>query len=713
MNSFPSALNESKSMYGSGKYQNYRNSFDISKLKALNLNLSAPIMSELLKESNINIANYNYYQGSTYDNTDLSNSVFRENPMMLPYDIIALAKNYEWKYREPAVSILDREKPDSDDVYAAAGFIAPSMFTPLMGVNVRGITSNVPLLNNANMDDGTGYMSEKQNLSSCSIRELCTLSKTPNSILGMATYKYADFMYCKDLGKISNNHLITLRRFAHPVPDHIFELTGPRFLEHDEGFMQEGDIARLVTWFGTEENKLEDIIKFSFGSTWRELNSKIQEQDSTADDSSTGILGLLGNTVNDSYTKAMEVGASGTHNLWTYIGGQFNMSSKFTQGVTKNNRVLYSNYDENRVYNPKNTVQDTYQYEGKIVFQQEFTLNFSYKLRAYDNINPKSAFLDLIGNILEVSGRRGRFWGGQRKLIGPPTNLSMFQKTDAIINKAFDKLGGVWTNFLSGGIDFNSFMGQMAGLVGEAIKNGWKGAKDIHNYLHNGGASKVAQSTLEQAKGLIKNALGRPTMIAWNSLLDGSDVGLWHVTIGNPKNPIMVMGNLIVTNSEITQSGPLGLDDFPTELHVAITLKHARPRDITDIGRMYTKGMSSIYHSLAPGGLDNYFDSFSSYSNSNANMTSKEIGDLQKGVSKEQKDKGTPQKTQDINNNSPKLQAKAMLQAKDSMGNLYETYNMNGNMIPNPFITDNLSLRMSQMNNYSSIMAKLSADEIV
>ena len=46
MISFPSSLNESQAMYGSGKYSGYKASFDTSRLKALNLNLSAPVISE-------------------------------------------------------------------------------------------------------------------------------------------------------------------------------------------------------------------------------------------------------------------------------------------------------------------------------------------------------------------------------------------------------------------------------------------------------------------------------------------------------------------------------------------------------------------------------------------------------------------------------------------------------------------------------------------
>lgn len=95
------------------------------------------------------------------------------------------------------------------------------------------------------------------------------------------------------------------------------------------------------------------------------------------------------------------------------------------------------------------------------------------------------------------------------------------------------------------------------------------------------------------------NALGRPAMYAFNSLLKGDDIGLWHLTIGNPKNPIASIGNLILEDATIEHSGPLGLDDFPSEITVTVKLKPGRSRDATEISRIYTKGIGSIYMSSA------------------------------------------------------------------------------------------------------------------
>ena len=92
--------------------------------------------------------------------------------------------------------------------------------------------------------------------------------------------------------------------------------------------------------------------------------------------------------------------------------------------------------------------------------------------------------------------------------------------------------------------------------------------------------------------------MGRPAIYQFNSILDGDLTGLWHLTVGNPLNPIMSIGNLIMTKAEVQHYGPLGIDDFPTGLKVTVSLKHAQPRDSARIEHMYTKGLGTIYQSL-------------------------------------------------------------------------------------------------------------------
>ena len=79
------------------------------------------------------------------------------------------------------------------------------------------------------------------------------------------------------------------------------------------------------------------------------------------------------------------------------------------------------------------------------------------------------------------------------------------------------------------------------------------------------------------------------------ALLTGDPVGDWHLTIGNPLNPIAMIGNLIVKDVNIKFSDELGPDDFPIGFTATITLDHGMGRDRDAIESMFNKGYGRIY----------------------------------------------------------------------------------------------------------------------
>lgn len=546
----------------------------------------------------------------------------------------------------------------------------PALFNPWYSVSTKGFSASVPLVvlsddeskdetiyriqdirddgkpkDNADSSTQTDTSSENQtakekwvqmkvnlapqskniDLSDCSIDTLVKLSEqratslvggTGISELGVAKYRYIDFMFCRDLGKIPNNHLLTLRKFTRPVGDNI----NTRLPKSDTpyNFNQSMDVGRLVTWFGNGDNKLEDIIKYNYVATFKQFDSKVDVVESHEDDESTGVIGKIVNTINPRYNQAMSQGRTGAHNFISQLGGRYLSTSyaNFGRGGQYDRHDIFGMYDHHKIYEPKNTIQSTHVYEGKLTFSQEFTIKFSYKLRAYDNINPRAAFLDLIGNILAVTYRSGTFWGGSRMFRGAPPNKVGTAKVNAFLDRTFDTLGGIGNNLLSGNLDIGGTLGSIWGAVKQIASDAFNTAKS----LALGNTSTKGKSPLQVigaivkhtglwsgVQGMIKNGLGRPAVYALDSLLTGDNVGLWHLTIGNPRNPIMSIGNLIIDKSEITQSGPLGLDDFPTDLMVSVSLKHGRPRDSAEIQKMYTKGSGPIYTPLGAKAASNFY----------------------------------------------------------------------------------------------------------
>lgn len=574
--------------------------------------------------------------------------LYYENAFKIPAKILDSVNRYKYIFTYTATEVEAQEtsytnknskgKTTSEgtklsNMIISETSVSQSIFNPWFGVRVTGITLNMPLVTgfnplneepatNINNITSTGSISEQPiqitvpstngDVSDCSIQTLVNLSGGYGSdlthkgkSLGRAKYRWADFMYCKDLGKVSNNHLITLRKFNAPIGDNIFYY-GPNE-EKDTP-----DKGRLISWFGTDDNKLEDICKYNYSASWKELNSEIQDIQSKEENGK--LLPSVLNIANSNYADAVSAGIGGENNaILNWLGGKLFNGDALTghQGELAD----YYYKDKNRVYEPKNTIRDTHIYEGKLTFSQEFTLNFSYKMRSYDGINQKSAFLDLLGNILEVTYRRGSFWGGSYRWLGVPRNNAGWQKA----NNFIDTLGGAVGNDIQKlmGMDIKDWgeilgNGQTMGFMKDALSgigldNMLSDAKDMLSDALNGDFDKFKEATSKAAKskaaqalgksvmGMIKNKLGRPAVYAMDSLLTDSPVGLWHVTVGNPRNPILAMGNLIMTGASVQHLGPLGIDDFPTELKVSVTLKHAKSRDITDIANMYTGGKGAIY----------------------------------------------------------------------------------------------------------------------
>jgi hypothetical protein len=79
------------------------------------------------------------------------------------------------------------------------------------------------------------------------------------------------------------------------------------------------------------------------------------------------------------------------------------------------------------------------------------------------------------------------------------------------------------------------------------------------------------------------------------SLLTGDPTGAWHLTVGNPLNPIMMVGNLTCRETNVTFEGGLGVQDFPERMVVEITLKPGRGRDKLDIESMFNMGRGRFY----------------------------------------------------------------------------------------------------------------------
>lgn len=457
------------------------------------------------------------------------------------------------------------------------------------------LSNNVPLI-----DTPENRRKIKEH-SGCTIKELVEASSAGK--LGREIYSYSDFMYCKYLGKVPNNYMITLRRFPIPVDDYISNVG----FEVDENVtsQQVSSIGCLVTWMGTPGNDMSNILKYSYKMPFTWKDAQWQSVQGSGDDQSNP-LNSIAAAFDPTYRKHYQEGSVG--NAFNgYVGKFFGPMA----GTPPYNLEQINGWrDDNKVYGPIDAIKGTFmRAETGLEFDQKISIQFDYELRSYNGINPRQAMLDLLSNILNVTYTTGTFWGGGYRGVGVGQN-------NIFSNLKMFKANGGFTSFI------DAFSQDFSTLT--------KSANDTFRQKYGGDPISMLKAAANAIGGMLLggmlNKLGRPSKIYASSLLSPAPVGLWHLTIGNPHHPIMSIGNMILTNTTIEHYGPLGLDDFPTGLKVTCELERGKPRDLRDIEKLYMHGNDRIYSSMGPE-IKKMYENSKEYKNKGvAKTTTKHTG---------------------------------------------------------------------------------------
>jgi len=435
--------------------------------------------------------------------------------------------------------------------------------TPLNGQN-NGFESSP--------SGGTIYQKiNVNNLVNPTVTQIIEITGSKDGNMGYR-YNYSDFALARYFNRLPNNLLITLRRFAYPTAD---DIISPMTMGEDGQPVElmQPDIARAVTWLGEAPgNNMSDILKFSHGFGWKEAESEMQTITSPNREASAGKFGSIVN--NNKVLSALANGAAGRGPVESNARDQ---NADFDQ---------FTNTYPNHVFGPLNVIKQVLIREQGLKFEQEFSLKFEYELRSFEGANPKLMMLDQLSNILALTYNNAPFWGGSVRYIGGGGG-------------AGKPLGDL--NKLRSG-DYLGFAGSIIEDMGTMFGGALKGGGNAFDALFSGDV-KGALAALKDNK-FINNLIGGSAMEMFNtpqgaqaaaSLLTGDPTGNWHLTIGNPLDPIMVIGNLCMTDCEITFEGANATQDFPERLVAVIKLKPGRPRDKAEIESMFNSGRGRFY----------------------------------------------------------------------------------------------------------------------
>lgn len=491
------------------------------------------------------------------------------------------------------------QDPKAKQTYGVRSIFNRLLLVPHLGNRVRE-DLNAPLIDSPKT---------RQNIkmrSNPSIKTLVAASVA--GALGRETYSYSDFMYCKYLGRVPNNYLITLRRFPIACNDYIGQLVRRSKEERET----QVSLGCMVTWLGTPGNEMSNILKYNYSMPFEEKKAEVQDVETRNPDTP---MAKMFAAFDSKYSEQVMLGQAdpnpasdivGKLGMPTVAGLGAGSGSPYGDQLTKK--------DQNKIYGPVDVVKTTHMRSDKdgLQFSHEFELQFEYELRSYSNINARQAMLDLIANILTVTYVSGSFWRGGFRGLGP-------HQSDLFSNLKVMKAKGGFTGMMDAFADDLSTIGSK---VSANVKEQGGVLETIKNLANNFGGMLL---------GGLLNKMGRPQKAMLNSLLSPAPVGLWHVTVGNPFHPIMSIGNLILTDTSITHDGPLGLDDFPTKLIVKCKLKRAKGRAAQDIEMLYNQGMVRSYTSMNKD-IDTLIKSAPTYrgsgssSSGNANTTDNAAG---------------------------------------------------------------------------------------
>lgn len=399
-------------------------------------------------------------------------------------------------------------------------------------------------------------------------------------------YSITDFLWCKYYGKIPNNRLITLRRYPVPVEDNLMIAKENLPLV---------PLAQAVTWFGSDTgNKLNEILKLDWGFPWGPADAKVQgvEGNEIQIEALLDAAGIEKNAANENLRKVLIATLGQSQNAGLAANGGDKKLQDYDKDTYGENGPYW-----NRVLGPVNMINSSRMRTAGLSFgtkSSTITLDFEYTLRTWAGANPKIAFLDLLSNFLSLTYSSAPFWGGsvryfqQTGFLAPGFNTDSMEKGNNI-QGAIDVISGTGAQFQGSAKDLKAWIDSLKDKL-----SGSASLEDITKVLADSAeGSKLGQMFVGSR---LKTVIQKPMLM--RALLDGRAVGEWHMMVGNPMEPIAVVGNLCLDSCTLEFGDELGEDGFPTSMKFTVVLEHGRPRAKQDIESMFNLGGGPLSASM-------------------------------------------------------------------------------------------------------------------
>ena len=430
-----------------------------------------------------------------------------------------------------------------------------------------------------------------------------------------APYYWKDFLYCKYYGAIPNNYMVTLRRFPAPMRDN---LSIPDQLLASDLYKKQGagrPVAQAVTWWGgNTDNSLDEIIGFSAGLTWQDKYQNDVGYQKGFDQ------GFFKSVLGRAFAGAAS--GAGAGELLATLGDVANIAVAATEGGRDEVTVPKINYAlrdkmiseggplSDFIFVSVDTVDKTWVRGRGLTFTENpIRLKFHYELTSVGEVNTKAAMLDIIGNLLAIGTNYGNFLTPDIRYDNTFPAIGFPGGDEGL--RAFYSDPIKWTKtaikYLSDpdGLTMNDPQAQQFKESADSVE---KAVTELQSAI-----KQLKETDIGGLNELIESDAAIGNIIAFAladdfveniqlpiAIQTGAPTGEWHLVVGNPMNPIAMIGNLVCDGVNIEFNKVLGPDDFPTEVMATFTLKHGRDRERGEIESMFNRGDGRLYQSTIP-----------------------------------------------------------------------------------------------------------------
>lgn len=394
---------------------------------------------------------------------------------------------------------------------------------------------------------------------------------------------YGHFAYLNDFGKYPANRLMVLRRFDQGIKNDLFTTTVK-------------PLYTMCTWYDEEKIPLS----LSFNESWKKFEDSIMEvlQDVVGIKFAPGgVLDTLSNATS------------------TPMGQDIVQKFGAAVGIVTSGENILG--DPNTIYEA--SIRDVDGEEVKSGLECDIKIDFetTYIMREAGGIDAHAAMLMILAEIVHMGTSNSRYY---------------------ITGNASDQAVAFIDKIKNGNVDglFEAIVEGLKDVLTQALSTLTKAATDVVNNVKDKGViAGVGDSLIAGLASVIKTRYQR---YKWKitgaiSALAGLPTAPWHITMGNPKSPWFMCGNLVLDSANVDFVGELGYNDVPEKIVVKYSLKNGATIGASEITSIFNKGKGRIYESglekiktvKVPEGQD-YAISGSPSQNNQNNSTNKNSG---------------------------------------------------------------------------------------